>query len=209
MKSQHISPLASNPIGDNQGGGASVTGTGTLGQAREKVAQTARDAAAKIKSTAGETAARAKEEAGRLGRDKKEQAASRVGGYSSALHESAKSFEEQDPNIAWFTHQAADRLQGVADYMRNRDFAGLRVDAENVARRHPAVFFGGMFVAGLVLGNILKASQRSSVEIVDEGGYGGGTSDWPGSPGRDGTSDADSANPTTEGNFPGSTAAGM
>lgn len=136
----------------------------TLAEMKISAAQTTREAANKVKSAATTTVSRAKEEAERMAQEKKEQAAAQIGSYSSAIHESAKAFEEKDPNIAWFTHKAADRLQGVADYMRNRDFAALRRDAEDVARRHPAGFFGGMFVAGLVIGNLVKASQRRAVE---------------------------------------------
>ena len=61
--------------------------------------------------------------------------------------------------------------------MRNRDFATLRQDAEDMARRHPAVFFGGMFLAGLVVGNFVKASRRN-IENQDYMGGDYGT-DWP------------------------------
>ncbi len=136
----------------------------TLAEMKSSAAQTTRDAANKVKSAATNTVSRAKEEAERMAREKKEQAADQIGSYSSAIHESAKAFEEKDPNIAWFTHRAADRLQSVAEYMRNRDFAAVRRDAEDLARRHPAGFFGGMFVAGLVIGNLVKASQRRALE---------------------------------------------
>jgi hypothetical protein len=85
------------------------------------------------------------------------------------MHDTARSLEEQDPNIAWFTHRAADKIQGVADYVRSQDFRALRADAEDVARRHPAVFFGGLFLAGLMLGNVAKAG-RNRARQEDDGG---------------------------------------
>jgi hypothetical protein len=145
------------------GGGAG----GMLAQAKQTITQGARDAAAKIKSTASDSAARAKQTAERVATEKKETAAGRIGGYSSAMHESARSLEEKDPNIAHFTHQAADRLQAAADYVRGRDFAGLREDAEGWARRHPAAFFGGLFFAGLILGNVVKASRPRADDAGD------------------------------------------
>ena len=146
------------PAGDsNLGGGDSP---GKIAKAKQAVADKAGQAASHLKSAASETATRARDEVQRFATEKKETAAGRIGGYSSAMHESARAFEEQDPNIAWFTHRAADKLQSVADYVRTRDYSGLRMDCEGLARRHPAAFFGGMFVAGLVLGNLLKASGR-------------------------------------------------
>lgn len=129
---------------------------------KQSVVDTARQTTAKIKSAASATAARAAEGVQKTVTDKRTQAADRVEAYGSAIHDSAKSLEQEDPNIAWFTHQAADRLQGIATYVRERDFQGLRQDAENLARRHPVAFFGGLCLAGLVLGNIVKASRQES-----------------------------------------------
>src|SRR5688500_14160170 len=155
MKPQNL-PNPSSTSAASLGDSSTDVTSGT----KNKIAQTARETAAKGKSTANNTALRAKEKTKRLTAKKKEIHATRIGSYSSAIHDTARSLEEKDPNIAWFTHQAADRLQGIADYMRNRDFSALRQDAENMARRHPATFFGGMFLAGLIVGNIVKASRR-------------------------------------------------
>jgi hypothetical protein len=46
-----------------------------------------------------------------------------------------------------------------------------------MARRHPAMFFGGMFLAGLVVGNIVKASRRKLDETNEPMGDYAGT-DW-------------------------------
>jgi hypothetical protein len=104
--------------------------------------------------------------------EKKETVADRVGSYSSAIHESARSLEEQDPNIAWLTHRAAERLESVANYVRDRDFSGLREDAASLARRHPAAFFGGMCIAGLVLGSVIRAARTSATESESESSLG-------------------------------------
>lgn len=153
---------------------------GARASAKPGLTATARDAASHLKSAATDTVARAREEAQRVASEKKSTAADRIGNYSSAIHESAKSLEEKDPNIAWFTHRAADRLDQVADYVRNRDFTNVRRDAEDIARRHPALFFGGLFVAGLVLGNVLKASRSTRRSYDEETDYtdDSATSDW-------------------------------
>lgn len=155
--------------------GSSTESSGKLTQAKQAITQTARDTAAKVKTAAADTASKARTEAERLATEKKETAADRIGGYSSAIHESARSLEEQDPNIAWFTHQAADRIQRVADYIRSRDFSGLREDCSGVARQHPAAFFGGMFVAGLLIGNMMKATARPRREDDSSHDY---DADW-------------------------------
>ena len=171
-------PTPSAQAGEMNMGGGVTESSGTLTETKQKITQTAREAASKAKGAVSSTAAKAREEAERLAAEKKETAANRIGSYSSAIHDTARSLEDKDPNIAWFTHQAADRLQGIADYMRNHDFTALRLDAENMARRHPAVFFGGMFLAGLVVGNILKASRRKMDENYDYSGETDYQSDW-------------------------------
>ncbi len=152
--------------------------TGSVVNPRQNISASARDAAAHLKSAASDTAARARDEVQRVAAEKKSAAAERLGGYSSAIHESARSLEEQDPNLAWFTHRAADRLQGIADYVRDRDFQDLRHDAGDVARRHPALFFGGLFVAGLLVGNLLKASARRPHDDEETFSSDDGASDW-------------------------------
>jgi hypothetical protein len=62
--------------------------------------------------------------------------------------------------------------------MRNRDFTALRYDAENMARRHPGTFFGGMFLAGLIIGNLVKASRRKLDETPEYAGDMGNETDW-------------------------------
>jgi hypothetical protein len=170
---------------EDTGPGSGAQSGGVLTDTKQKIAQTARDTAAKVKAATSDTVAKAKSEAARVATEKKETAANRIGGYSEAIRDTARSIEEKgDPNIAWFTQQAADKLQGVADYMRNSDFACLRGDCEGIARRHPAVFFGGMFFAGLLLGNMMKASRRRYDESQGEFDY-DRTADTEWSEGRD------------------------
>lgn len=167
MNRDTFRPIASAPAGETEPGSAPSETTGSIAQAKSSVTTAARETAARIKSAAGETASRAKESAQRFASDTKRTTADRLGGYGSAIHESAKSFEQQDPNIAWATHRVADKLQQFADYVRTSDFDDLKADAEDVARRHPVAFFGGMLIAGLVIGNLLKA-RRPGEEMTDD-----------------------------------------
>jgi len=169
MNSSDTSQMQSNPTGESEQSGSS----GGIAGAKQRIKTAARETVDQVKSAASSTINSAKEEAAKIASDRKRATAERIGGYSSAIHDSAKSLEEKDPNIAWFTHRAADRLQGVADYVRDRDFRDLRSDAEEMARRHPAVFFGGLFVAGLLVGNLLKASAGATARSQSEDGQPG------------------------------------
>ena len=126
------------------------------------IKQAARDAASRVGTAATNAASKVKDRAGQLATDQKDFAADRVEAYGSAVHKTARSLEEEDPNVAWLTHRAADRLESVASYVRTRDLRGLRDDAADLARRHPVAFFGGMCVAGLVLGSVIRATRESA-----------------------------------------------
>lgn len=154
------------------------SGAGGMASAKSSLKATARDAASQVKSAATSAADRVRSDAERFASDKKSATAERIGHYGSAIRESARSLEDTDPNIAWFTHQAADRLEHAADYLRNRDFSQLRNDTEEMARRHPALFFGGLFAAGLLLGTIMKSTSRRLTDSSSSMTGEEGTSDW-------------------------------
>jgi hypothetical protein len=173
MNSEHVRRVVCAPAGENESGAGMSDTTGTLSQAKETITNTARDTAARIKSAASDTASRAKAKAQNLATESKQQAAERIGGYGTAMRDSARAFEQQDPNIAWATNRVAERIERVADYVRNSDFEQMRRDGEDIARRHPVAFFGGMLVAGLVVGNLLKARQPAA-DSYDESDFDAG-----------------------------------
>lgn len=155
--SQSSTPSAGNSA---QGASGNPSAGGVAG-ATQKIKDATRETVDQIKTAASDTVHRVKDQAAEMADERKTGVADRIGAYGEAVHKSAESIEGEDPNIAWLTHRAADRLSSAADYLRQRDFSQLRADAEDVARRHPVAFFGGLFAAGLVIGNLLKASERS------------------------------------------------
>lgn len=150
------------------GAGGSEGLRGKASDLKRQASDALRTTTGQIKSTASEAAQEVKEQAAGMAEDQKERAAERVGGYSSAMHSAAERLEGEDPNIAWVTHNLADRVQRAADYLRHSDLSTLQRDVEDLARRNPLVFFGGLFVAGLVVGNLVKASGRSSREFDED-----------------------------------------
>ena len=107
--------------------------------------EAAREAVGQVKAGVSSTASKLKESAEEMASQRRDQAGATVGRLSENLHDTARSMEEEDPNIAHYAHRVADRLDRVADYVRNRDLVALRDDAAVMARRHPVAFFGGLF----------------------------------------------------------------
>jgi len=158
MNTLTVSPTLRRHESEPAGGGSSEGLRAKASELKRQAGDAVRATAGQIKSTASDATDEIKEQAAGMIDDRKEQAAGMVDDYGSAVHAAADSLERDDPNIAWLAHNAADRVQRVADYLRRSDFSTLRRDVEDLARRNPVVFFGGLFVAGLVLGNLVKAT---------------------------------------------------
>jgi hypothetical protein len=160
MNSEQVRRIVCAPAGESDPGAGTSETPGTLEQAKETTA-------ARIKSAASETVNRAKVKGQTIATESKQRTADRIDGYGTAMRGSARAFERQDPNIAWVTNLIAERIERAASYVRNSDFDEMRRDGEEIARRHPVAFFGGMLVAGLVVGNLLKA-HTPAAESDDE-----------------------------------------
>ena len=92
---------------------------------------------------------------------------SEVGTLSNAARETAKRLRaENDNNIAGYIESVADRIDGAADYLRNASAGELIGDVQSVARRHPELVVGGMFVTGLLIARFLKAGTKEAVRTV-------------------------------------------
>jgi hypothetical protein len=126
-----------------------------------------------VRQKAGETAEKARE----AGAEAVHQAAGQGAAFldeqrthvAEVMHHCSDAFrtaaddlrQKHDPNLASCAQALADRLDKGSNYMRNRQFQGIREDVENFARRQPQLFYGGLLVAGLVLSRFLKASSQT------------------------------------------------
>jgi hypothetical protein len=93
----------------------------------------------------------------------KHTAASSVGQVAEALRTSARELQDKDqPMVARLANGAADGLQRISTRLEGRDLDALVHDAESLARRQPAVFFGAAVAAGFLAVRFMKSSQPSS-----------------------------------------------
>ncbi len=67
----------------------------------------------------------------------------------------------QHSQIAQFTDQAADRVERLSSYLQARDVRSMMSEAQEMARREPALFLGAAFAAGLLGARFLKSAQSS------------------------------------------------
>jgi len=115
--------------------------------------------------------------------ERKVTAAQTLGTVAGALRGAAQDLQHGEvAALGTYAESAAEQIDKVAGYLREKDLNGLRRDAETFARRHPEVFLGGAFLAGLLAARFLKSSrlkEGGSVQGGFESGFGGGYATGP------------------------------
>jgi hypothetical protein len=90
--------------------------------------------------------------------------------YSTALRRAAESlYDEADERVAAAAEALAEQVDRASDYLEARPIDALYRDAEEFARRRPEWVLGGLFLAGLVFGRFMKASNKKRVAQTYEG----------------------------------------
>lgn len=150
--------------------GTEGANSGTGGGAREQVRQ-AKD---KVMDQARTTLRDARDRAGSTLSQSRQQAAEQIGGIGSAFRRTGESLRQEDQaRFADVADNVARQMDRVADYLRDSDGRTIARDLENLARRQPALVFGGAFAIGLVAARFLKSSTPRYERDVDEvEGYG-------------------------------------
>ena len=82
---------------------------------------------------------------------------------AQAVRQSTESLRgSQQPAVAQYAEKAAGQLERLSNRLRDRDGKDLVQDAQQFARRQPAIFIGAAFAAGLLAARFLKSSSNSS-----------------------------------------------
>lgn len=125
--------------------------------AREQIREVKDQVVGQAKSTLQQARDRASTSLG----ESKSQFADQFGTIAEALRRTTEHLRSEDQQrIAGFTDTVARQVDRVADYLRNKDARAMRADLENLARRQPALVFGGALVLGLIGARFFKSSQR-------------------------------------------------
>ncbi|WP_448205490.1 hypothetical protein [Azospirillum sp. sgz302134] len=114
-------------------------------------------------------------------------AADQLGSVANALHKAAEQLsEENNGTAAHYAGQAADRVEQVADMLRNSTVDDMVSQVEGFARRQPEVFVGAAFAVGFLFARFIKSSgerrfqgqgtsRLSSSGTMGSGNMGSGT----------------------------------
>jgi hypothetical protein len=139
-------------------------GSSPRGYAESKLKRQASSAAEDAKAAFDAASITVKERALRVAEQEKKAGADQIVGVARAVHGAAREIEQQMPQAAGFVHDAAAKLEGAADSLRDRSVDDLIRSLNRFARSQPAAFFGGAVLAGFALSRFLKSSSGHSGE---------------------------------------------
>ena len=128
----------------------------------DTVARSAKSQAQGLGATASDIASDAKGKVESVMNEQKRAGADYIGEIDDAVHRAAGEINNEVPQAARYVHQAADRLQGVASAVRNRNMGDLVGEVEQFARQQPGLFFGGTLLLGFAATRFLKSASRGA-----------------------------------------------
>jgi hypothetical protein len=111
----------------------------------------------------------------------KDRATDGLGSVAQAVRDTTQHLRaQQHDTVARYAEQAADQIERFSQRLKEKDVSELLGDAQQLARRQPALFIGGAFALGLLGARFLKSSSpRSAMQDRDdyrrESGYTPGT----------------------------------
>lgn len=124
----------------------------------ETVSQAAREEAEHITTAAKDILDGATDKAKSVIAEQKSAGSDYLETVAKAIHRAAAEFEQDLPQAAQYIRRAGSELSGVATAVRDRDLRELVAEVENVARRQPALFFGGAVIVGFAVLRFLKSA---------------------------------------------------
>ena len=103
----------------------------------------------------------------------KDRATEGLGSVAHAVRETTQRLrDEKHDTVARYAEQAADQIERFSERLRNKDVGELVSDAQQLARRQPALFVGGAFALGLLGARFMKSSARDEYDYPTSGGSG-------------------------------------
>jgi hypothetical protein len=118
-----------------------------------------RQLAQQVQHLAGDVASTARQTAESQLSGSKARAAEGLGSMAQALRQTGEQMRPQDHlGVSPYLSTAAEQIERASDYLQDRSLGQLVGDVESFARREPALFLGGAFLAGLLAGRFLKSS---------------------------------------------------
>lgn len=145
----------------------------------DKAQDVASEIADETKQKVSETTTAAKEQAKRVVSQVGEQAKSTVETRKGEVAQELSSVADvvrqttyeagASPTVMEYGQKIADQIEGVSSYFNNHGVEDILADAQDFGRRQPALFLGGAFMLGLVVGRFLRSSSDRDFNGGEDG----------------------------------------
>jgi len=145
----------------NSGGPGSMSGDQPIG---EKLSSTTNDIIDKAKETASGTYNAVSSKATEKIEERKGELSTGLKSLADTFRKTGSDLESADQSTpltdvaARYTVTAARQIENVANYFERKDLKAMMRDAEDFARRNPAIFLGAAFGLGMLAARFLKSS---------------------------------------------------
>lgn len=148
----------------NPGNSSSMDAGQMASEAKNQAQQAAGTAQEKLQQAAGTAQEKVQQRVQSQIDAQKARAAETLGSVAQSLRSSGQQLQgQQQDGVSRIMQQAADRVERVADYIENADVGELMHQAEDFARRQPALFVGGAFALGVLGARFLKSSKDNLI----------------------------------------------
>jgi len=132
------------------------------GQAQAKTGEVIDQAKEKTSQVVGQVQEQAKSQL----TTQKDRAAEGLGSMALALRQTSQQLQDQNnAPVAQVTNTAADQIEKVSNFLRERDLNDMVIEVERFARRQPALFLGGALALGLIGARFLRSSGQRAMEM--------------------------------------------
>ena len=102
----------------------------------------------------------------------KDRATDGLGSVARAVRHSTQQLrEQQHETIAQYVEQAADQLERFASRLKEQNVGDLGRQAQDLARRRPAIFIASAFALGVIGARFLKSSGGDATPNAAYGGW--------------------------------------
>ncbi len=127
-------------------------------QAGKKVAETASAAKEQAKRTVSQVGEQAKTTVD----SRMSEVAQELGSVADAVRQTSQELGDDDQmGIARYGNRIADQIEQVSTYLSDRGVEEVLTDVQSLARRQPALFLGGAFTLGLLVGRFMRSSSQN------------------------------------------------
>jgi len=100
-------------------------------------------------------------EAERILDERRDAATARVGNVANAVDRAAHALHAvRMDSAARLAERASNRVEQASQYVKESNMTQVIEDAQELARRHRALAVGGMFLTGLVVARLVKATAH-------------------------------------------------